>query len=752
MPHPPSADRSVGRALALTVVVAGALAAWNAAYFFLPTVDDAFISLRYAWNLAHGVGLVYNAGERVEGYSNPSWTLLGALWITLGVDPLTALKWTGIALTAALPAATAWTGRQVGLGRTAAGAAALLVATDLNVAYWAPDGLETPLWTLALVLFLGACARRWDGREGLPVSALLGAFLYVTRPEAPLFLAPALAWELARHRFPGAPAGGLRASAGWVVTLLAPCLGWLGFRHAYYGDWVANTYYVKATAGFMPELFALYLSSWLLVSSPVTGLLLPFAAAFGAVRRERVILVVALAVQVVFVLRAGADWMAQNRFWVPAVPVALLLVTGATEQASEWVQGRGGRRAGLLLAGAVAALLGGQAWRHLGAEALYRGGDKGATIDIPRWTNGPKTLRERVSGGLWTGVPDRVLQVLLTVPDGATIAHSEIGLLGYVMDNPILDAYGLCDRRLSGATGERLTDVMESLRPPEFVLRRAGVPMLDAMASTSWYKEGGYAERNRWKEVWLEAPGGPGPVPPLPDDVALARLTTAVHRVPREIRFQVARIEVARRVGDPEAIAAACADAAPWFPGLAGCSSRTPAPAEVARAPLDAAAGAAVVPTPAGPPAALDTPNLGFEQVTAGRPDGWTAVPGDATAWGVVDDALTGAHAVKVEAPLWVCSPWAPTKGDIRLWGSYRTADISVGANERQGAAVSVRLERADHRQESATVKAWTGTAGWTPFDVQFPVADEFVRYRACVGINASTGTAWFDDVGAASG
>ena len=32
--------------------------------------DDAFISLRYAKNLVTGFGLVYNAGERVECYTN----------------------------------------------------------------------------------------------------------------------------------------------------------------------------------------------------------------------------------------------------------------------------------------------------------------------------------------------------------------------------------------------------------------------------------------------------------------------------------------------------------------------------------------------------------------------------------------------------------------------------------------------------------------------------------------------------------
>src|SRR5438093_6967987 len=39
-------------------------------------VDDVFISFRYAGNLVSGHGLVFNPGERVEGFSNPLWTLL----------------------------------------------------------------------------------------------------------------------------------------------------------------------------------------------------------------------------------------------------------------------------------------------------------------------------------------------------------------------------------------------------------------------------------------------------------------------------------------------------------------------------------------------------------------------------------------------------------------------------------------------------------------------------------------------------
>ena len=43
-------------------------------YWFLS--DDCYISFRYARNLVEGHGLVYNPGERVEGFSNPLWVLL----------------------------------------------------------------------------------------------------------------------------------------------------------------------------------------------------------------------------------------------------------------------------------------------------------------------------------------------------------------------------------------------------------------------------------------------------------------------------------------------------------------------------------------------------------------------------------------------------------------------------------------------------------------------------------------------------
>jgi arabinofuranosyltransferase len=51
-------------------------------------VDDAYISFRYARNLIEGHGLVFNPGEKVEGYTNFLWVLIIAMGMKLGADPV----------------------------------------------------------------------------------------------------------------------------------------------------------------------------------------------------------------------------------------------------------------------------------------------------------------------------------------------------------------------------------------------------------------------------------------------------------------------------------------------------------------------------------------------------------------------------------------------------------------------------------------------------------------------------------------
>src|SRR5262245_59492914 len=74
---------------AAIMVLAAGWMAWLAVY----QVDDAFIVYRYAANLAHGQGFVFNPGERVEGVTCFLWTLFLAPFAAAGLPLPRVTPW-----------------------------------------------------------------------------------------------------------------------------------------------------------------------------------------------------------------------------------------------------------------------------------------------------------------------------------------------------------------------------------------------------------------------------------------------------------------------------------------------------------------------------------------------------------------------------------------------------------------------------------------------------------------------------------
>ncbi|RMD98308.1 MAG: hypothetical protein D6812_13695, partial [Deltaproteobacteria bacterium] len=110
------------------------------------TYDDALISLRYSRMLAEGHGLVWNPGERVEGYSNFSWVVLMALIRRMGGDIVVWTKIVGmLANLGTLLLLFSITTRK-GYDPFAAAALAMLAFFPPFV-IWGVTGLETAFYT-----------------------------------------------------------------------------------------------------------------------------------------------------------------------------------------------------------------------------------------------------------------------------------------------------------------------------------------------------------------------------------------------------------------------------------------------------------------------------------------------------------------------------------------------------------------------------------------------------------------------------
>lgn len=233
--------------VALLLILAAFVVLWKGFWGFSGFVqDDAFISLRYAQNFASGRGLVFNDGERVEGFTNFSWTLLAALIFKLGFQPLSVLRIFSCLCGSALVALVWFHGgarfwRKNSLGGVWGGLAALLLASSTTLALWSVSGLEETLFTL--LVFAGFVAFI---RENMVATALFWLMATLSRPEGPLVFAIGCFVRILWLRNEGRSSS-IQDRVGLAIFSIG-FVGFLLWRKAYFGYFVPNTFFVKGIA------------------------------------------------------------------------------------------------------------------------------------------------------------------------------------------------------------------------------------------------------------------------------------------------------------------------------------------------------------------------------------------------------------------------------------------------------------------------------------------------------------------------
>ncbi|MBI3829977.1 MAG: hypothetical protein HY291_10695 [Planctomycetes bacterium] len=305
-----------------------------AAIHYAWTGDDFYIALRYAQNLAAGHGLVFNPGERVEGYTDFLWVLWTALGLKAGVRPETWANLGSIACylgTLALLIANYFSARKIG----AADAWALPVAAlacaaipDMNI--YATSGLETSAYTFLLVagfmlLTLGEC-----GYGRLAGAGFVFGLAYLTRPDAVImaFFGGLFVLWRARDRWRGAAVYSAAFALVWY-----PHMYW---RMAYYEDVFPNTYYAKLAYESYYEqgltyLRLFYTRYWALLPAVASVFLIMRGngkAAPAQELRARSQIVLALFfihAYTIYVVRVGGDFM-YARLLVPTIPFYAILL------------------------------------------------------------------------------------------------------------------------------------------------------------------------------------------------------------------------------------------------------------------------------------------------------------------------------------------------------------------------------------------------------------------------------------------
>ncbi|MBI5669104.1 MAG: hypothetical protein HZC41_13960 [Chloroflexi bacterium] len=282
--------------------------------------DDAMISMRYARQLAAGNGLVWNPGERVEGYTNFLWTLYMALIHRLPI-PLSktslAVMLTNIVLAVATVPALVRLTRALGGSMTVTALVVAGFVLNRNEMYWATAGFETALLTLLFVFAAYRVTEEARTHTPKPLTAFVIAAVALVRADA--LLLSGLLYGL------WLPANG-RQKRVWLYAILSLLVvaASLVFRYAYYGDWLPNTAYLKTyNWDNRYESGLRYLLSFM----GQYGVVIACAGVGAWVSRRTAnrYWLLTLAVFAGYVVYAGGDVFEEFRFFLPVIPVLVAL-------------------------------------------------------------------------------------------------------------------------------------------------------------------------------------------------------------------------------------------------------------------------------------------------------------------------------------------------------------------------------------------------------------------------------------------
>lgn len=196
-------------------------------------IDDAGISFAYARNLAFGYGLVSQPGVLpVEGFSNPMWVFLLTIFAYAGFDIVEIVKPLSIILTiCALVVFFIAFSRLMDSDYLALSVVAGLVVQPAFV-IWSVGGLENPLLVFLVAISFYMCLLLPTPKKAV-LAGILSGLTAITRPDGILYLSiyPVLHPKYSKQT---------------LLSSLTVFGSYLVFRVAYFGEWLPNTYFMKA--------------------------------------------------------------------------------------------------------------------------------------------------------------------------------------------------------------------------------------------------------------------------------------------------------------------------------------------------------------------------------------------------------------------------------------------------------------------------------------------------------------------------
>ncbi len=378
--------------------------------------DDSYISYRYVANFLNGNGLVYNLGERIEGFTNFGWIVYLIFWGALGAPFIFISKLTGFILGGGVIVLTVMIGRRIhhSNGLVFALLGGYLVALNQSLAYWSPAGLETAAFAFAAMASLYFYLKRsWL----LALSLVAGVLV---RPEGALVAFIVLVIETVEHR--RLPLYAIRC----VGLALLFSLPMVGFKLYYYGSILPNPFYAK-TGLEVERLFdgleyaGRFFSHYGFYG---LGLLVPLFM-YRKLPRDFWPVWLFTALYVIYVVLIGGDVLKVHRFFLPIFGTSAILLSTAVRFVTDRLPAWTGRAVLLVI----------------GAALLV------ATFMLPR---GFVQQYHNLEKELTSKMDFVSRQMAATDSSDFSVAVPTIGIFGYnLLGHRIIDMVGLTDSTIA---------------------------------------------------------------------------------------------------------------------------------------------------------------------------------------------------------------------------------------------------------------------------------------------------------------
>jgi arabinofuranosyltransferase len=383
-------------------------------------LDDSFISFRYADNLAHGYGPVYNIGERVEGYTSFLWVVLLGAGKRLGCDTVILSQVLSSVFAGLTLLLLAFSHRIISsITRPVAAMAVLFVGTCALFTSWLASGMEVNLFTflaLVTIVLYRADMVNWSQVVRMALAGLAAGLAMMTRPEGVLIAAVLVihgGFQYFRHKE--------RSILAFAATVLMTYVPYFIWRYSYYGFLLPNTFYAKvgSTTSQLVRGLTYSLSA---VESCVPLILLALFLLVRPSGKDRILrnlLLSCCGLHLVYIIMVGGDCMPAFRFVAPIMPLLALAAALGADSVS--------RRRGILIL--LAVIVGGN---NL-AQMIYSPKIAGQ-IQADKVAFRGKAVGEWLKGH---------------VPPGTLLATNTAGSVAYYSDLPIVDMLGLNDLHIA---------------------------------------------------------------------------------------------------------------------------------------------------------------------------------------------------------------------------------------------------------------------------------------------------------------